>query len=307
LIEAGSFDFTGWSRDQLLASAPLMFEQASRAQKEDAKGVLDFFAVLGDEERAFEEPPKIEIPREKEALLAKEKELLGFYLSGHPMESYKELIESLGSQTFQEIKELPGKSVCRAAFIIESLKVRISSKTQRKFAILTISDGMERLELPIWPDIYEKKAELFLENRLLFAILQVDKENDALRLRCRAVEDLSSLGDAEVKGLNELFDQEKSMVKSESRRKTKQVKETVKEQTLHLTLDAENTRFSQIVKLKRLFHKFPGAASVNIAFHEGDKKVAALEVDSKWGVGLSDALKEEFQKLSFVQSVSFEE
>ncbi|WP_420421903.1 DNA polymerase III subunit alpha [Simkania sp.] len=310
LIEAGSFDFTMWTRQQLLASVEPMFEQASRKQKEDAKGILDFFSALGDEDKAFEEPPKIDSPMTKEEILAKEKELLGFYLTGHPMDAYKELIEQLGSQSFHEIEELPHGSVCRAAFIIESLKVRISAKTQRKFAILTISDGMERFELPIWPDLYEEKAPLFHENRLLFAILQVDKENDSLRLRCRAVEDLSELGEDQVKTLNTIFEQVKGMAKSEAKRKKKQAKQVdmqQKEQKLHLVLDADQTRFSQIVKLKKLFHRFPGSASVAITFHATQQKIGTLEVESKWGVGLSDGLKNELQNLSFIQSFSFEE
>jgi len=310
LIEAGSFDFTGWTRQQLLASVEPMFEQASRKQKEDAKGVLDFFSVLGEEDKAFENPPDIESPMTKEEILAKEKELLGFYLTGHPMDAYKQLIDQLGSQSFHEIEELPHGSVCKTAFIIESLKVRISAKTQRKFAILTISDGMERFELPIWPDLYEEKAELFHENRLLFAILQVDKENESLRLRCRAVEDLSSLSEDQVKTLNTIFDQVKGMAKSEAKRKKKQpnqVNMEQKQQKLHLVLDADQTRFSQIVKLKKLFHRFPGAASVAIAFHASQQRVGTLEVESKWGVGLSDKLKNELQSLSFIQSFSFEE
>lgn len=310
LIEAGSFDFTTWTRQQLLASVEPMFEQASRKQKEDARGILDLFSALGDEDKAFEEPPKIDSPMSKEEILAKEKELLGFYLTGHPMDAYKELIEQLGSQPFHEIDELPHGSVCRSAFIIESLKVKISTKTQRKFAILIISDGMERFELPIWPDLYEEKAPLFHENRLLFAILQVERENDSLRLRCRAVEDLSELSEDQVKTLNTIFDQVKGMAKTEAKRKKKQTNQVdmqEKEQKLHLVLDADQTRFSQIVKLKKLFHRFPGSASVAIAFHASQQRVGTLEIESKWGVGINEGLKNELQNLSFIQSFSFEE
>ncbi|MCB1083170.1 MAG: DNA polymerase III subunit alpha, partial [Simkania sp.] len=286
------------------------FEQASRKQKEDARGILDLFSALGDEDKAFEEPPKIDSPMSKEEILAKEKELLGFYLTGHPMDAYKELIEQLGSQPFHEIDELPHGSVCRSAFIIESLKVKISAKTQRKFAILIISDGMERFELPIWPDLYEEKAPLFHENRLLFAILQVERENDSLRLRCRAVEDLSELSEDQVKTLNTIFDQVKGMAKTEAKRKKKQTNQVdmqEKEQKLHLVLEADQTRFSQIVKLKKLFHRFPGSASVAIAFHASQQRVGTLEIESKWGVGINEGLKNELQNLSFIQSFSFEE
>lgn len=310
LIEAGSFDFTGWSRQELLLSVEPMFEQAARLQKEQQRGILDFFSSLEEDDQTFEEPPSIESPVTQGEILAKEKELLGFYLTGHPMDAYDELIQKLGSISFQEIEALPHGAVCKAAFIVESLKVKISNKTKRKFAILTISDGMERFELPIWPDLYEEKAVLLHENRLIFSILQIDKENETLRLRCRAMEDLAHLDEDQVKTFNTIFSQVQDMAKSEAKRKKKQPKEgnmTTSEKKLHLVLDASKTRLSQIVKLKKLFHRFPGAASVFVAFHEEKRHIGTLEIESKWGVGLSPQLKGELQNLSFIQSFSFED
>ena len=310
LIGAGSFDFTGWTRQELLASVEPMFEKAAREQKEHERGVLDFFAVLGDEDKTFAEPPPIEVLASKEEILAKERELLGFFLTGHPMDAYKDLIEKLGLLSFHTIEELPHGSVCKAAFIIESLKVKVSAKSKRKFAILTISDGMERFELPIWPDIYEAKAPLFHENRLLVAILQIDKENESLRLRCRGVEDLTSLGEDEMKTLKTVFQQAQGMAKSEAKRKKKQSKQVnmeKEEKKLHLELDADKLRFSEIMRLRKIFHQFPGSASVLLVFLSEKKKIGTVEIGSKWGVGQSDQLKQALESLSYIQSFSFED
>ena len=67
-------------------------------------------------------------------------------------------------------------TVFRSAFIVESVQVKIASKSQRKFAILMVSDGIERQELPIWFDLYDEKSHLLHENQMLYAVLQVDKE-----------------------------------------------------------------------------------------------------------------------------------
>lgn len=307
LIEAGSFDFTGWTRLQMLQSVEPMFDKAMRKQKEESKGILDFFSVLGDEEKIFEKPPPTNATMSKAEVLAREKELLGFYLTGHPMNVYRDLMKELECQTFQEIETLPHGAVCKTAFIIENLKIKISAKTQRKFAILTISDGVERLELPVWPDLYEEKSELFHENKLLFAILQVEKENDSLRLRCRTAHDLTAIGNEEKEALKTLYEQTEKLSKTEMRRKGKQPQKIEKEEKkLNLTLQVDQIRFSQIVSLKKLFQSFPGDAAVHIEFHSGGRKIALVEVESKWGVGLSGPLKEALESLSFIQSFSFE-
>ena len=60
-------------------------------------------------------------------------------------------------------------------------KCAIASKSQKKFAILMISDGIERQELPVWSDLYEEKSHLLKENQLLYAVLQVDKKEEELQ------------------------------------------------------------------------------------------------------------------------------
>ena len=309
LIGAGSFDFTGWSRQQLLESVEPMFEQASREQKEQAKGVLDMFSKM-DEEKPCTAPPTLKQELSKREKLAKEKELLGFYLTGHPMDEYQALIAKLDCHPFHKMETLDSGSVIKAAFIIESMKVKISAKSQKKFAILEISDGMERFELPIWPNIYEEKSHLLIENQLLCAILQVDQAEGPLRLHCRVLEDLTELDDAKVQMLNASFEQVKQVAKSESKRKRKQMVDNKlqaqDERKLHVTLDANRVTLSEIVKLKKLFHKFPGGSPLKIAFQSEEKTIGTIHVESKEGIGWNNELERKMEEFSFIQSFSFE-
>lgn len=309
LIGAGSFDFTGWTRQELLESVEPLFEQAAREQKEKEKGVLDMFSAMEDT-NTYQSPPTGVQELSKRETLAKEKELLGFYLTGHPMNEYQELIAQLECLPFHEVEKLDSGSVIKAAFIIESVKVKISAKSQKKFAILEISDGMERFELPVWADIYEEKSHLFVENQLLCAILQVDQDDENLKLRCRALEDLTEMDSEKIELFNTLFKQVEQMAKSESKRVRKKMVEKEPEpqesRKLHLVLDANHVKLSQIVKLKKIFHKFPGASEVRITFHSEERKVGTLEVESKWGIGWNPELERRLSELSFIQSFSFE-
>ncbi|MCB1107172.1 MAG: DNA polymerase III subunit alpha [Chlamydiia bacterium] len=311
LIDAGSFDFTGWTRQELLESVEPMFEQTSREQKEAAKGVMDFFSLIEDESKhPFLKPPKVEMQQEKREILAKEKEFLGFYLTGHPMDEYRELINSFGCVSFQELEKVKSGSVVKVAFIIESVKVKVSQKTQKKFAILVISDGIERFELPVWADMYEENSFLLIENQLLFSILQIENEEDVVKLRCRALEDLKTLTEDKKGSIDALYKQINQVAKSDHRRKKKEggaVKmDVASSEKLCLTLDANQIRLSEIVKLKKLFHKYPGASSIMITFQSENQNIGAVEIESKWGVGWNSEVEQQIKSLSFIQDFSFE-
>ena len=86
LCEAGCFDFTMWTRDALKSSVEAMFEHASREQTETAKGILDLFASVEESNKdPFPDPPTVVHKSSRVQLLQREKELLGFYLTVHPM------------------------------------------------------------------------------------------------------------------------------------------------------------------------------------------------------------------------------
>jgi DNA polymerase-3 subunit alpha len=311
LIDAGSFDFTTWTRQELLESVEPMFEQTSREQKEAAKGIMDFFSMVEDAEKnPFLIPPVVEKQQDKKDMLAKEKEFLGFYLTGHPMDEYRDLINRLGCLPFHELCASKNGTVVKVSFIIESVKVKVSQKSQKKFAILVISDGIERFELPIWPGMYDEYSALFIENQLVFSILQIENEGDTVKLRCRFLEDLTLVTEENMGQLEAQYEQAKQVAKSDVRRKKKQNVEKAMDlndnKKLHLTLDASSVRLSEIVKLKKLFHEYPGSAPVSVAFTSADQKIGAVEVESKWGVGWNSELESRIKSLSFIQDFSFE-
>ena len=100
-------------------------------------------------------------------------------------------------------------TVFRSAFIVESVQIRIAAKSQKKFAILTISDGIERQELPVWADLYEEKSHLLHENQLLYAVLQMDKKGEELRLSCRWLDDLTKADEEMIEACDKAYDKAK--------------------------------------------------------------------------------------------------
>ncbi len=289
LCEAGCFDFTGWSRDQLKASVDPMYAAALRDQKESSKGILDLFSGMEQKTDSFSHPPFIKEPTSATLTLQKEKELLGFFLTGHPMDLYKNILSRLSCVPFSEIERLADGAIFRAAFIIDAIAVKISSKNQKKFAILTISDGLDRFELPVWSDLFENKAAILKENQLIYAILQLERKDNGVHLSCKALENLAALDETKIKILDDLYDRLKIQTKAiESKWKAKsQAGAAVIEETKHILiqLDADTTRLSTILALKDLFRENPGKSTLELQFFSGkETKVGTVSIDAQWGV-----------------------
>jgi DNA polymerase-3 subunit alpha len=265
LVDAGCFDFTGWSRDALLLSIDPIHESVSKEQKEQAMGILSLFSSLGDVmETQYASPPAVRHPTSRQEILRKEKALLGFFLTGHPMDDYKAILQRLSCVPLSRIDQMASSEVFRSAFIVESVQVRVAAKSQKKFAILMISDGMERMELPVWPDLYEEKSHLLQENQLLYAVLQIEKKEESLSLSCRWLDDLTKANEEMIDACDKAYDKAKhhatkfsqmknNAAKNPADKKPPPVKEAPAMKTLSIRLNANSTRLSHILKLKKSF------------------------------------------------------
>jgi len=311
LVGAGCFDFTGWTRDELRCSIDTMYETAVKEQKEEENGVLTFFSLMGESEASrFETPPPISNPQAKTDMLLKEKELLGFFLTGHPMDLHKNILKRLSCVSLQQVRTMDHETVFRSAFIVETITTRLSQKSGKKFAILTISNGEEYFELPIWPELYEQKSHLLQENQLLYAVLVVENDQDNIRLSCRWLDDLTKANEEMIIECDNAFDKAKHMLarakKIQAMEKTpvKKDKPTskMKEERKLLTIcvDANAMTLSKILKFKHTFESHRGNIPIKINFQIENQSIAAIHIDEQWGVKLSDNLNKVLSKFPFV-------
>ncbi len=303
LVEAGSFDFTGWSRDALVMRIEEMYETASKTQKERDAGILSLFSLMGDEgEKRFEKSPEVKNPALKNDILKREKELLGFYLTGHPMDAYKHILHRLSCVRLNEIEAFEHGKVFRAAFIIETAETKISSKNQKKFAILKISDGLQSFELPIWSELYEAKSALLVENQLLYAIMQIDKREESIRLSCRWLEDLTQVDEKIIEACDQAFDKARAQSASRLSFTSKAIEKkevVVDNKRVIVTLDAHRTRLSHILKLKEILRGHRGKSAMELSFYANEHRLGVLHIE---GVQPSAALEKSLRELPGYQT-----
>lgn len=320
LIEAGCFDFTGWNRQAMLESVNPMYDEAAKDQKEAAKGVMNLFSLIeGEKQARFVHPPEVKEKPTRQQTLKREYELLGIYLNGHPLDDFRHLLQRLSCVPLSEIEKLPSGSVCRVAFIIEGIVVKISAKSQRKFAILTIGDGHDRFELPIWPDLFEEKGALMIDNQLLYAVIQKEVQEGHTRLQCRWLDDLTKADEAMVQTCDNAFDMAKQQAKTfEMREKSRAEKNArnpapkeaeMKKKTyqkLKIHLDGDLARLSHILTLKEVFRSHPGDIPIEIIFVGKGGKIGTLFIDKSWGVDCRKELEGKINSLQSIKSLLWE-
>lgn len=325
LVDAGCFDFTGWSRDALRQSVDPIFEMTSKEKKDAAAGFMSLFSLMGDsQEDQFSSPPEVKFKTPKLLAQLKEKELLGFFLTGHPMDAYQDVLKRLSCLPLSEVESMDHDAVFRTAFIVESADTRISSKSQKKFAILMISDGMDRYELPIWPEMYEEKSELLRENQLLYAVVQVDRKEDSAKLSCRWLDDLTQANETMIEACDIAYDKAKmqaaryaklktgsdstdspkakNMTKNKPAAKPAEKKEPVSKM-LTLRMDADKVKLSHILEIKSLFEMHRGETPIKIDFETAGYNVASVHVESRWGIKISSEFQQKLKQLPVVLNI----
>jgi DNA polymerase-3 subunit alpha len=162
LIKSGAMDSLG-RRAQLMAVLDKAMEHAQKAQRDAESGQHGLFGVFQAEEEAPQEIKLPEIPDwDEHTRLAFEKEILGFFITGHPLEKYREKLEDLRALSVGELcamKQSTGKDEnLTTAGMIVNLRV-LKSKKGDFYAQATLEDMSGSMDMLVFPEAYRKLQE----------------------------------------------------------------------------------------------------------------------------------------------------
>jgi DNA polymerase-3 subunit alpha len=166
LIKAGAFDSLGLPRAHLLAQCDLALETGQRQQRERAEGQASFFDLLPAAPAAprTAEPAAAVVPEwDDDQRLAYEKEVLGFYVSGHPLARFEGVAESLGVTSTAELAARGHGARVTLFGHVAALK-ETATKSGNRMAFLTLEDMTGTVEVTVFPEPY-KAAAPYLRSR----------------------------------------------------------------------------------------------------------------------------------------------
>lgn len=179
LIKAGAFDFTLERRDEMFSRVGQVIAGSSAAQKDRATGQASLFD-MNELMSAAAVPDVIEEDRvvwNQREYLAHEKELLGFYVTGHPLDEYRSVIEKGKFSTISELPQMkPGKKPERFAGIIGEVTVKYTKRESKPFAILTFEDFTGITEVMVWNETYQKSNPLLVKGSVIEIKAKIEQD-----------------------------------------------------------------------------------------------------------------------------------
>lgn len=287
LIDAGAFDSLGHTRDAHREVLDSLCDAVLRREKDSEVGIISLFSTQEQSESEnLHTPPPAKTTTPQSQLLQREKELLGFFLTGHPLDHYADLLKTLQNDSFESILESQ-KGAFASACMIEAVKTKISNRNGAKFAIITLSQESGRIEVPIWPEMYDEYQHLLLEGNFVYTILLVDG-----RISCRFIRALSDDLNEAPAALKEA----EKLLNRKPRKKAMPEKPKAS-QVLHLHLDLDTVQLSRILQLKALFRDAHGSEEISLHFQRDAQTVTTLHISDPWGVEINEFLTNAVEKI----------
>ena len=184
LIKAGAFDFVGRDRAELFACIDESLSCAAAALRDRTVGQVSLF---DDETHAATTRKRIVTPWSDHEKLSYEKELLGFYVSGHPLDAYADLFAGKNYQPISSLGELEDRSQFRIAGAIANAEKKFTRKEGKPFAVIWIEDRTGTLEVVVWNDVYVTVSEILVPGKVVELRGTIDTRGDSLRATAQKV------------------------------------------------------------------------------------------------------------------------
>ena len=197
LVKSGAFDFVGKDRAELFGCIDDAVSASVAAQRDRLAGQVSLF----DEATAPTTSRKRLASRWSDhEKLSYEKELLGFYVSGHPLDAYAEVIAAKNYRSINSLGELDDRAPFKIAGAIVQVEKKFTRKEGKPFAIVWVEDLTDMLEVVVWNEVYLKISESLAAGRVIEIRGTLDKREEVLRAMAT---EIKLLAPGKTNGANE--------------------------------------------------------------------------------------------------------
>ena len=256
-IKCGAMDCFGCHRSELLAVYESMMDAVSSTRKKNLEGQMGLFSMLSDTPSAVSItiPHLPELPRGE--LMAMEKETTGIYISGHPMDAYRQKLKNtsvvpIGALLAEE-SQFRDEQIVSIAGIIQTVKTKLT-RSNSTMAYVTMEDDTASIEMIAFSGVLNEYGGYLKENTPVVVVgklsLRDDKEPQVIVNRVRLISDYTE---------------------SAPRREEQPAQEIPQGSTLYLRLPNEDCR--EFRKIKAIVNMFPGDGQVIVFFADTRKRM----------------------------------
>ena len=186
LIKAGAFDFDGRHRAELFSQVESAIAAAASIQRDRASGQVSLF----DDLKSFAPPKKSKTSNQsgegipswsRSEQLSYEKELLGFYVTGHPLDDYRGTLEKGNFTQLGTLSEITEPAREKVAGLITSVEKKFTKKEGQPFAIMLLEDFTGSLEITAWSEAFTENELLLKPGAAVSCMLKIIPRDGAIR------------------------------------------------------------------------------------------------------------------------------
>ncbi len=183
LIKCGACDCFGETRASMFASIDRVLARASEIAYDRQRGQSSMFGMLEESAPARKTEAAAQLPEwPQHELLAHEKELLGFYVTGHPMTPFAPLLEKFCLHNSVTAKTLPPRTLTRLGGMISAVQQGFSKKSGKPYAMVTLEDLEGTVSMLCMNENYDKFRELLVQGKALLVVGEVNNDEDRAKL-----------------------------------------------------------------------------------------------------------------------------
>ncbi len=260
LIKSGAFDSMGVNRAQLMAAVESLISYASGVQKSAPEGQNLLFTLT--DSISTPELPKVDEWEEKE-ILKNEMDILGFYVSSHPMAKYMGEIKKYTNTDTELVSEIKERREVSISGVVRSLSVKHTKSGSGIFGNLVLEDMKGSVEVMVFNDLLRRSLPI-LEEKSEPVIVKGTIEPSEERVKIKAAEIFS-------------------------------LREKRNDSQLHINVRRENASRDNFLKLKKMFESYPGQSLVHLHI-ETNVGNAVVEIGD-YKVDIHDKLFEDVERL----------
>lgn len=282
LIKAGAFDDFPNNRFEMLSAYERIIDGVDDTRRRNIAGQMDFFSSASQEKPLYDIPKAEEFPISE--LLAMEKETVGFYVSGHPLEQVNDLYQSMKLDDLSQFVHAEEEEAAR----YDNRRVRVLGIVQAKKAMATKAGGMMAFvqfedrtasaEVVVFTKVYEENRALFEEGNILLIGGRVSvREDEPAKIICESVCDYHSIQTAGPSAPKSTAQERKG-----------------------LFLKLQSPEDPRIAEAKGIFAEHPGSFPVYFYFLTEKKYVKLPGIQVSCEAALTDRLKLIFSSQDFV-------
>ena len=260
LIKCGAFDSTNTFRSRMVTALETAIEHGQRVQKKKNDPQMSLFEMSGEEDDIninYPQMPELDEWEEKDRL-AFEKEALGFYITGHPLNEYQNLLEKFTNADTLSIQEKKGGELVTMGGIIRKVKV-IQTKRGDTMAFVAMEDLDGLVEAVIFSKLYATVRDLLAEDIPVFIHGTAQKDESSAKILAESVIHM---------------DQAESLWTA----------------SVHFNMDLTNAKKNDLSQLHDIIQQNPGSSKGYIHLNFPGKYEVILELPKNMGLGVSQGL-----------------